>query len=203
MTEQESFWAGEFGNEYSERNIGQRLVSANTALFSKIMTSTHSVNSIIEFGSNIGLNVLAIKNIMPHVELSAVEINEAAVTELKKIEGIRVYHQSIIDFKPDYERDFVLAKGIMIHINPEHLPNIYDLLYDSSNRYICIIEYYNPTPVEVTYRGHRNRLFKRDFAGEILDRFKKMRLVNYGFIYHRDNNFPQDDMTWFLMEKNS
>lgn len=203
MTEQESFWAGEFGNEYSERNIGLRLVSANTALFSKIMTSTHSVNSIIEFGSNIGLNVLAIKNILPHVELSAVEINEAAVTELKKIEGIRVYHQSIIDFKPDYERDFVLAKGIMIHINPEHLPNIYDLLYDSSNRYICIIEYYNPTPVEVTYRGHRNRLFKRDFAGEILDRFKKVRLVNYGFIYHRDNNFPQDDMTWFLMEKNS
>ncbi len=203
MTEQESFWTGEFGNEYSERNIGQRLVSANTALFSKIMTSTHSVNSIIEFGSNIGLNVLAIKNIMPHVEFSAVEINETAVTELKKIEGVRVYHQPIIDFKPDYERDFVLAKGIMIHINPEHLPNIYDLLYDSSNRYICIIEYYNPTPVEVTYRGHRNRLFKRDFAGEILDRFKKVRLVNYGFIYHRDNNFSQDDMTWFLMEKNS
>ena len=28
-------------------------------------------------------------------------------------------------------------------------------------------------PIEVPYRGHRNRLFKRDFAGEILDRYPR------------------------------
>jgi spore coat polysaccharide biosynthesis protein SpsF len=26
-------------------------------------------------------------------------------------------------------------------------------------------------------------------------------LVDYGFAYHRDPNFPQDDITWFLLEK--
>jgi len=28
-----------------------------------------------------------------------------------------------------------------------------------------------------------------------------MQLVDYGFAYRRDPNFPQDDITWFLMEK--
>ena len=66
---------------------------------------------------------------------------------------------------------------------------------------ICIIEYYNKTPVEVPYRGHKGKLFKRDFAGEILDRHEDLMLADYGFVYHRDNNFPQDDLNWFLLEK--
>jgi hypothetical protein len=28
-----------------------------------------------------------------------------------------------------------------------------------------------------------------------------MHLCDYGFVYHRDPLFPQDDITWFLMEK--
>jgi spore coat polysaccharide biosynthesis protein SpsF len=44
-------------------------------------------------------------------------------------------------------------------------------------------------------------LFKRDFAGDLLDRFPGLVLVDYGFVYHRDKAFPQDDMTWFLLEK--
>lgn len=65
----------------------------------------------------------------------------------------------------------------------------------------CIVEYYNPIPVEVTYRRHRRKLFKRDFAGEMLDAFPNLRLVDYGFVYHRDANFAQDDVNWFLLEK--
>jgi spore coat polysaccharide biosynthesis protein SpsF len=55
--------------------------------------------------------------------------------------------------------------------------------------------------VAIAYRGHSDRLFKRDFAGEIMDRHSQLRLVDYGFAYRRDPNFPQDDITWFLMEK--
>jgi spore coat polysaccharide biosynthesis protein SpsF len=44
-------------------------------------------------------------------------------------------------------------------------------------------------------------LFKRDFAGEIMERHPQMQLVDYGFSYRRDPNFPQDDITWFLMER--
>lgn len=34
-----------------------------------------------------------------------------------------------------------------------------------------------------------------------MDRYPDLELVDYGFIYHRDNVFPGDDITWFLMEK--
>ena len=45
-------------------------------------------------------------------------------------------------------------------------------------KYICIVEYYNPTPVEVIYRGHKGKLFKRDFAGEMLDKYRNLKLIN-------------------------
>lgn len=90
---------------------------------------------------------------------------------------------------------------MLIHQNPDYLPKAYDILYQLSNRYIMICEYYNPKPVEVEYRGNNSVLFKRDFAGEMLERFPDVKLIDYGFIYHRDTHFPGDDFTWFLMEK--
>ena len=64
-------------------------------------------------------------------------------------------------------------------------------------------EYYNPSPVTINYRGHSDRLFKRDFEGEILDKFPDLNLIDYGFSYKRDVVFPQDDITWFLLQKNN
>ena len=200
-TEQEQFWAGAFGDEYVDRNQGDRLLISNTAFFAKLIANTYAVHSVIEFGANIGLNLMAIKRILPNAMLSAIEINQKAVQQLMRIGGVQIYPMSILDFVPDTKRDLTLIKGVLIHINPEVLPQVYEVLYQSSNRYICIAEYYNPTPVEVTYRGHTGKLFKRDFAGEMLDRYQDLRLLDYGFVYHRDNNFPQDDMNWVLMEK--
>ena len=53
----------------------------------------------------------------------------------------------------------------------------------------------------ISYRGHKNKLFKRDFAGEFLKKFKSAKLVDYGFAYHIDK-YPQDDLNWFLISKN-
>jgi spore coat polysaccharide biosynthesis protein SpsF len=38
-------------------------------------------------------------------------------------------------------------------------------------------------------------------AGEMMERYPDLALVDYGFLYHKDPVFPQDDITWFLMEK--
>jgi len=200
-TEQEKFWAGKFGDDYVERGNRSHSLSNNISLFSKILSRTKSIESVIEFGANIGLNLIAIKQLLHNVELSAIEINKKSVQELELLEGLKVYHQSILDFVVDYQRDFVFTRGVLIHINPNKLSFVYDLLYKTSKHYICVAEYYNPTPVKVDYRGHKNKLFKRDFAGEMLDRFKDLELLDYGFVYHRDNNFPQDDINWFLLEK--
>lgn len=199
-TDQEKFWADEFGNKYIGRNTGTPLIATNISLFANIIQKTREVDSVIEFGANIGNNLIAIRHLLPGASLSALEINKKAVEQLKKIKNLKVYPGSILTFKPRIKYDFVFTKGVLIHINPAELNNVYDKMFSSSKRYICIAEYYNPSPVSINYRGHMDRLFKRDFAGEMLDRFKKLRLIDYGFIYHRDNNFSLDDITWFLME---
>ncbi|MHB2153625.1 hypothetical protein ACX8XN_04415 [Calditrichota bacterium GD2] len=56
-TEQEKFWAGEFGNQYIDRNRDGKIIAGNINLFSKIIMRTENVKSIMEFGANIGLNL--------------------------------------------------------------------------------------------------------------------------------------------------
>ena len=201
-TEQETFWKGTFGEEYTDRNKGENWVASNLAFFSKVLERTQGIQTVLELGSNIGLNLIALAKLLPVSKLSAVEINEKAASELKEaLPGIDLHLTSILEFQPNRTWDFVFTKGVLIHINPDKLSAVYELMYQSSSRYIFISEYYNPKPTEVTYRGHADKLFKRDFAGEMLDIFPDLSLVDYGFAYHRDPNFPQDDMTWFLMEK--
>ncbi len=200
-TDQEEFWAGCFGNEYIERNKSEKLVASNIALFSRILERTRNVHSVVEFGSNVGLNLRAIEALLPDATLSAVEINKRAVSAMKSWGKVEIYHDTILDFKPDKRWDFTLIKGVLIHIDPCMLMRVYESLYQVTKRYICIAEYYSPVPVRIPYRGHSDKLFKRDFAGEMLDKYPDLRLVDYGFVYHRDNSFSQDDVTWFLLEK--
>lgn len=201
-TEQEQFWFGDFGDEYVKRNMDLQLLSSNVNLFSKIMEKTKDVKTFIEFGANIGMNLKAVKVIKPNLKTSAIEINEQASEALKTAINEEVFNESILDYNPKKEYDFVLIKGVLIHINPEELKNVYEKLYNSSSKYICIAEYYNPSPIAIDYRGHKNKLFKRDFAGEIMELYGDLELVDYGFVYHKDANFPLDDITWFLLKKN-
>ena len=200
-TEQEKFWAGDFGDAYVDRNADAAHVDALVRLFQSILSSVSAPRSAIEFGANIGLNLHALRRLLPQAELAAIEINEKAIGRLAAIPELQVFASSILDFVPARTWDLALIKGVLIHINPEALPTVYSLLYRSASRYICVIEYYNPTPVEVPYRGHKGRLFKRDFAGEMLDTYRDLRLVDYGFTYRRDARYREDDTTWFLMEK--
>lgn len=203
-TEQEAFWAGDFGNEYIGRNNALEPIAANLSLFAEILgraQGAQGIDSVIEFGSNIGMNLRALRQLLPRAKLAAIEINAQAADELRSLGYVDVRHQSILDYIPSDAHDLAFIKGVLIHINPEHLNTVYDALYTSSRKYVCIVEYYNPTPVSVTYRGHKDRLFKRDFAGDMLDRFPDLKLVAYGFRYRRDPAFLHDDETWFLLEK--
>jgi len=202
-TVQEEFWVGKFGDEYIERNKSKEILSRKVAMFSKILDRMPSKpSSCIEFGANIGLNIKALKVLLPAIKTSAVEINEEAVKELEHIKNVEIFHQSILDFANELEKwDLTFICTVLIHINPQELSKVYDVLYKNSRKYILVAEYYNPTPIEVVYRGNTGKLFKRDFAGEIMDRYPDLHLIDYGFVYHKDHVFPGDDITWFLMEK--
>lgn len=200
-TEQESFWAGEFGNEYISRNQGEQLITSNVVLFSRILKSAPQVRSIVELGCNIGMNLQALNRINKDFDLCGFEINKNAAQIAREKAVAQIVEGTILEkLSTGRQYDLAFTKGVLIHINPDELDKVYENLHSLSRRYIMVCEYYNPAPVPVRYRGTDDRLFKRDFAGELMERYQ-LRLVDYGFTYRRDNYFPQDDTTWFLLEK--
>lgn len=201
-TVQEEFWAGEFGDDYIARNRSDALLAANLALFSDVMKATGPVSSVLELGCNVGMNLKAFDLLDPTIQKAGFDINETAISQLKSEKpNFDVKVGSIIEGLVTEAVDLTFTKGVLIHINPDYLEAVYTNLYEKSNEYICVIEYYNPSPVAITYRGHDDRLFKRDFCGDLLDKYSDLELVEYGFCYRRDPVFQQDDMTWFLMKK--
>jgi pseudaminic acid biosynthesis-associated methylase len=201
-TEQENFWAGEFGREYIKRNQGEDLVALNIALLRKILNATQSVESFVELGCNIGLNLQALNEINNNFKLCGYEINKVAAQKARDLNIATIVDGTILDEISDIQYDVSFTKGVLIHINPEELNKVYDNLYRLSRKYILVCEYYDPNPVAVQYRGNGERLFKRDFAGELIDKYNLV-LIDYGFVYHRDVNYPRDDWTWFLLKKQS
>ena len=173
LSEQEKFWQGEFGNQYVDRNVGQPLVAANLALFAKALSRAGRIDSLLELGTNAGNNLQALRQLLPQCELFGVEINAKRLCP-----GAGAGHRArsgtvrCSTFPASAAFDLTLSKGVLIHLAPELLPAAYAQLYELSQRYILIAEYYNPAPVEVSYRGNSGKLFKRDFAGEMLDRYR-------------------------------
>ncbi|MEE2526203.1 pseudaminic acid biosynthesis-associated methylase [Hyphobacterium sp. HN65] len=202
-TEQEAFWAGQFGDEYRERcSLEPELVAARTTCMAHMLRKAAPVGSAFEIGCNIGLNLMALNRVSPAIEIEAIEINAESARLANELGVAKVENASVLEYLPQRTYDLTMICGVLIHLNPEVLPQVYDVLFSASNRHILLFEYYNPTPVEVNYRGHEGRLFKRDWAGEMLDRFNgKLELKDYGFFYHRDPIARSDDGTWFLLEK--
>lgn len=199
-TEQEAFWVGDFGQEYMIRNNSEEILNLKLKTWSKILDAMDSVKSIKEFGCNIGLNLMAIKKLNPDIQLSGIEINEEAARKASALNIAEIETRTIIE-KLNFELvDMTFTAGVLIHINPNYLTQVYDNLVSNSRRYILVSEYFNPVPTSVIYRGNKDKLFKRDFAGELIDQYN-LKLVDYSFVYSRDRYAPGDNFTWFLLEK--
>tara|TARA_Y100000816_G_scaffold120787_1_gene84869 strand:- start:217 stop:819 length:603 start_codon:yes stop_codon:yes gene_type:complete len=198
LTNQELFWKGAQGNKYINRNtIGYRSFNIGRNL----LKNKIDVLSAVEIGPNIGHNLDAIKNIYPRVETYGIEINEKAFKELrKKHDGI---NQSILKYKIKKKFDLVIITGVLMHQDPTKLDIIYSKINKLCSKYIYLSEYFNPVPVEIPYRGERERLFKRDFAKELWMKFKKLKLVDYGFHWKEDPFFKNtvDNTNWFIFKK--
>jgi len=200
MDEQELFWSQSFGDDYTDRN-NRSLITNNINLFEKILKNIE-IKTVFEIGCNRGLNLEAINTINNTIELNGLEINTKAYEILKNLNICKkLYNQTIFEYNSNETYDLVFSKGVMIHINPDKLELLYEKLYNMSKKYIVIAEYYSRQVQEINYRGNTNKLFKRDFCGEIMNKYPNLKLIDYGFVYHRDPKFPLDDITWFLLEK--
>jgi len=200
LDEQELFWKNEFGDNYTDRNNDLLLIN-KIELFKRIFKNINVVN-LLEIGCNRGLNLEAINIIDKNIGLNGIEINEKASNIIKhKNICNSIYNKSIFEFEYIDNYDLVFTLGVLIHINQERLNEVYTKMYNLSNKYILIGEYYSRNVQEIEYRGHQNKLFKRDFCNDIMTLYPELKIKDYGFTYHKDPLYPLDDITWFLLEK--
>jgi len=197
-TQQELFWEKEFGNKYVDRNE----CSNQIAVIGKhLLKNNILINSALELGANIGCNLDAIKKVYPHVKTYGVEINKKAFSIGRKKHIY--YNRSVYDFNNKKKYDLVFCSGVLIHQDPKNLNSFYKKLYSLSKKYIFITEYFNVTPVMIEYRGHKDKLYKRDFAKEIWKKYPRLELVDYGFNWQEDPTLFKsvDSSNWFLFRK--
>ena len=199
VNEQEQYWKD--NDAYHARSPGDE--ESNYHLFRKALACADlrwNCN-ILEFGCGTGANLRALRRCFTSPVLTGVDINEGALhAECYSDPGIDPYVGSVLEpFKLRDRQDLVLTKGLLIHIAPTDLPKAYQTLVDATDRYLLVCEYFCPAPRMIPYRGENDRLWARDFAGEIIDTHG-LKLVDYGFVSKRDMH-PQDDLTWWLLEK--
>lgn len=198
-SEQEQFWEGDFGSDYTVRNAIQP--EQRAGFFNRIFKLAPGIQTVCELGANKGHNLLAIQSLNANLKLTGLELNPQALGELQSHPSLEGVQGSIQEFKPNQSFDLIYTCGVLIHLNPDDLTSTYKKMCELSNRYILINEYYNPTPVELGYRGHEGKLFKRDFGGEFWDANEnKVKLLDYGFLWQRVEP-SWDNTTWWLFEK--
>jgi len=128
-TDQEHFWAGNFGDEYVGRNNDEALISSRIVFWGSALKCANGIKSIKEFGCNIGLNLLALKRLNPSFELCGVEINQKAAKQAQALCIADIQQGSILDPMDDESSfDLTFTAGVLIHINPESLNYVYENL---------------------------------------------------------------------------
>ena len=95
-TVQEEFWAGEFGNSYTERNASQGDQIAKQIMFSQMIRNIPRIQSVVELGCNIGLNLNALKTINSNFEVAGYEINKNAIIKAKEMKVGEIIDESVI-----------------------------------------------------------------------------------------------------------
>ena len=104
-TKQEFFWKGKFGDQYIRRNKVRSFLVTLTKFFKRTLIKANKINSIIEFGPNIGMNLIVLKKILKPKKITAVEINNNSCVKLKKKNNFKLINNSILNFDPKKSRN--------------------------------------------------------------------------------------------------
>ncbi len=198
-------WAGAFGDAYVERNPATaQNVRLRLRALAPILARLDGAppRSILECGCNVGLNLRALRQ-LTDAELFAVEPNRTAREIVVRDEVLDPAHllEGSLAALPfaDASMELVFTSGVLIHVPPAHLARALHEVHRVSRRYVLAIEYFSARPEAVTYRGHAELLWKRDFGGAYLDLFPTLRPIDAGFLWSRTSGC--DDATWWLFEK--
>lgn len=154
------FWRGEFGTEYTGRN--QIDPAIRVPFWQKILSATHP-QSVLEVGCNNGSNLRAIRTINPDITLQGVDVNQAALAEAADY-GLPVTEMEASEIASFGTFDLVFTAGVLIHASSDQLSDVMDAIISASRSHVLAVEYADDTEVEVNYRGHDGKLWRRPFG---------------------------------------
>ncbi len=194
----DELWTGDFGNQYVKRNA-----NSDTGRYEVWkMLLPRNVESVLEVGANIGLNLEAIGRIRD-IELFASEPNELAREELVAA-NLMPERNITADFArklrwPDNVADLVLTCGLLIHIPKDDLVASMKEIYRCAKRWIICAEYFAPQEEMISYHGKPNALWRRDYGSLWLDQFPDLRCDHVAFAWKRMTGL--DNLTIWVLEK--
>lgn len=204
MNKQEKLWQSGFGTEYHARNpFEDRTSYWRDVLGTDVLTDAWAV---LEPGAGKGENLAAIRVLrrvmdihMDSDRLVGVEVNRVACTALQE-KGFNAVNNAFLDVPLDGQTfPLVITRGFLMHVPTSALQPTLAKIYNASSKWICLSEYYSPVRREVEYHGHGSALWIDDFAGKIMEMYPDLKLIDYGFKYHKDEQGY--DLTHFLLRK--
>lgn len=90
------------------------------------------IDSCLELGSNVGLNLQALGLLLPKIQMTGIELNRKAADECAKLDRVKVIHGSLYNYRSDERFDLTFTAGVLVVIEPSRLPEVYDILYAHS-----------------------------------------------------------------------
>jgi len=159
MNEQQETWAGEFGNEYVERNLefhDVQYTGPNTGYNRLTITKSFFEDmprdaSILELGCNVG-SIIWILNDMGFTDVTGIDINKKAIKMVNdRYPHYRFFHSSIEDFPISKKYDMVFTSGVLIHINPTNIMPVIEKIKSLSSKWIFGFEYYSEEFEDISY----------------------------------------------------
>ncbi len=208
-TLQEKFWAEDFGEEYTDRNLyntpqlldefyGKLFGVARSAMNQEFLGDLQ-INNILEAGCNTG-NQLNLLQHQGFKNLYGIDIQPYAVAKAKEFtKGINIIEGSLFDipFKDNYF-DLVFTAGVLIHISPDDIVKAMREIYRTSKKYIWGYEYFKEEYEPIEYRGNTDRLWKGNFRKMYQELFPDLVLVKEKFYPYLEGGNVD---TMYLLEK--
>jgi len=188
MPSQSEFWAGGFGDEYTEREhytprqfdaIWETAVGTpRSKMYKDFIGSLDRNIKILEVGANYGLQLQLLQE-MGFKNLYGLEINKSAI-ELahKDVHDIYIMQGDALDlpFK-DNSFDLVFTSCFLIHIAPANRKQVMSEIRRVSKQYVLGYEFFAKEETEINYRGNTNVLWKTDFRALYQRNFPDLELI--------------------------
>jgi len=213
MNEQQEFWKGKHGNEWTERLLTMKSAYQNWEADSGVKLKDllqeffHDIpknSKIIEMGCGPGW-VLKTLEELGYTKLHGIDINDNAIRVARKNHPkIRFSAGPLEAVTITHWYDTVLTSAFLIHIHPDNLDNTMKIIYNTANKYIFGRELSSTSPEECPIenpnkRKWKNQYWTRRFKVKWLELFPDLKVVKYKLIPMMSKQYIQTEV--YLLEK--